>query len=69
MPSANIKSGDQVIADFLQAAEHDASLHQDVVAAIRKLVTQGKLNKTQLLRSLESLRATAEQDPRSGYAE
>jgi hypothetical protein len=65
MAATNIKSGDQVISDFLKTAEQNPGLDQGVVAAICNLVAEGKLSKKQLQHSLDSLRQAAEQ-PASG---
>ena len=52
MGSPPIKSGIEVVRDFLDCLQSNTALDPNVVAAIQELQRQGKLTKTRLLQAL-----------------
>jgi hypothetical protein len=57
MASEVIKSGPQVVSEFLDSLQGDESIDKDTLSAVHELFEAGKLTKTRLLNSLEALRA------------
>lgn len=56
MASEDIKTGSEVVSEFLESLQGDESIDADTLDALRDLFKLGKLSKTQLLKSLELLR-------------
>ena len=59
MSSEKIKSGSQVVSDFLKSLQDSSDMDPDTLASVRTLFKEGKLTKTRLIGSLEALRTTA----------
>ncbi|MEJ2378389.1 MAG: hypothetical protein P8Y71_24395 [Pseudolabrys sp.] len=59
MASDQIKSGVEVVTDFLESLQGDKDIDADTLHAVRELFDAGKLTKTRLQNSLDELRATA----------
>ncbi len=59
MASDQIKSGVEVVTDFLESLQGDKDIDADTLGAVRELFDAGKLTKTRLQNSLDELRATA----------
>lgn len=59
MASEEIKTGSQVVSEFLESLQGDESVDAATLGAIRELFKAGKLSKTQVLKSLETLRTKA----------
>ena len=59
MASEEIKSGTQVVSEFLASLQGDATIDTGTLGAVHDLFETGKLNRTQLLNALEALRAKA----------
>lgn len=51
-----LKTGDEVVKDFIKSLEKDASLDKDVVDAISSLYAQQKLTPTRLQKILDAKR-------------
>lgn len=64
MSSEEIKSGTQVVTDFIESLQGDETIDAATLNATRDLFKQGKLSKTQLLKVLDVLRTKAVQDAR-----
>ena len=64
MSSEEIKSGTQVVTDFIESLQGDETVDAPTLNATRDLFKLGKLNKTQLLKALDALRTRAVQDAR-----
>ncbi len=54
-----IRSGPEIVADFIQTIKADSSLDKLTIEAIEALYRDGKLTWTNLLRSLEETRGKA----------
>ena len=52
----HVRSGPEIVTDFVASLKDDSSLDRATVAAIDDLVTKGKLTFTNLLKSLEEAR-------------
>lgn len=59
MASDQIKSGVEVVSDFLESLQGDKDIDADTLGAARELFDAGKLTKTRLQNSLDALRAAA----------
>ncbi len=59
MSSEDIKSGSQVISEFLVSLQRDENIDAGTLTAVRELFAVGKLSKTHLLNSLATLRTDA----------
>lgn len=59
MASENIKSGSEVVKEFLDSLQDDGAIDADTLAAVYDLFKTGKLSRIRLLRALEALRASA----------
>ena len=59
MASEEIKTGTQVVSEFLESLQGDESIDADTLGAVCDLFKTGKLSKMQLLKSLEVLRVKA----------
>lgn len=59
MTTENIKSANDVIADFLDAQAEKTEMDKGTITAVRDLKSQGNLTKTKLLRQLEEVREAA----------
>ena len=57
MPAEKIKSGSQVVSEFVKSLQGDETIDKDTLGALRDLFQTGKLSKIRLLDSLEALRA------------
>jgi len=57
MASKEIKTGTQVVSEFLESLQGHETIDADTLGALHHLFKTGKLNKTQLLNALEPLRA------------
>jgi hypothetical protein len=55
-----IRSGPQVVQDFLTELQNDAAVDHSTLAAIRQLYQDEKLTHTNLLRKLEDARKVSE---------
>lgn len=64
MSSEEIRSGTQVVTDFIESLQGDETIDAATLNATRDLFELGKLNKTQLLKALDALRTKAVQDAR-----
>ena len=51
-----IKSGPEVVTDFLETLKANKKVDEKIVGALTALVSEGKLSKTRLLNSMQSLR-------------
>ena len=56
MTERQIKSGQQIVEEFLAAMEADISIDSETVAAISSLWQQNKLNHNRLQQELEKVR-------------
>jgi hypothetical protein len=56
-----IKSGGEILSEFLDALEPGESLDMQTITSIRELHEAGKLSRTRLLQTLEEVRSTAQQ--------
>jgi len=54
-----IKSGLEIISEFLASLDEGSSIDPQTVASIRELHKSGKLTQTRLLQSLEQARSSA----------
>jgi hypothetical protein len=61
MTSENIRSGSQVIIEFLVSLQGDENVDVGTLTEVRELFEAGKLSKTRLLNSLATLRTDAAQ--------
>ena len=59
MASDQIKSGVEVVTDFLESLQGDKDIDSDTLGAVRELFDAGKLTRTRLQNSLDALRAAA----------
>lgn len=60
MPSDDIKSGAEVISEFLSSlSKDDKAMDQNTLQAIQSLHDAKRLTRSQLLQALEALRARA----------
>jgi hypothetical protein len=59
MASEEIKTGSQVVTEFLESLQEDLNVDGATLAALRELFKTQKLTKTRLLRVLEEQRAKA----------
>jgi len=59
MDSDEIKTGEAVIADFLQTLGKNSDIDAATVKTIQGLFESGKLTKIRLLRSLEEARSSS----------
>lgn len=57
MAKSGIKSGEEVVADFLETIGANADVDAATLACIQTLRGEGKLSKTALLKSLQTTRA------------
>jgi hypothetical protein len=62
MSSEDIRTGSQVVTDFLESLQGKDDIDAATLNAASDLFKLGKLNKIQLLKSLDALRAQAVQD-------
>jgi hypothetical protein len=51
-----VRSGPEIVSDFVAALREDSTLDPTTVATIEDLLTKGKLTFVNLLKSLEELR-------------
>lgn len=58
MSSEDIKSGSEVVSEFLDSLHGDEAIDADTLTAVHELFKTGKLSRTRLLRALEKLRAS-----------
>jgi len=56
MTEMGIKSGEEVVSDFLTAIRAKSAVDTDTLSEIQTLRTEGKLSKVALLKSLQTLR-------------
>jgi hypothetical protein len=59
MSSEDIKSGSQVIREFLVSLQRGENIDAGILTAVRELFAVGKLSKTHLLNALATLRTDA----------
>lgn len=59
MTSDDIKSGSQVISEFLDSLQHDQDIDPGTLTAVCELFEAGKLSRTRLLSSLAAFRSDA----------
>ncbi len=59
MGSEDIKSGSEVVSEFLDSLQGDQAIDADTVAAVHDLFKTGKLSRFRLSSALERLRASA----------
>jgi hypothetical protein len=59
MDSKIIKSGFEVVREFLDSLRGDKTIDADTLAAVHDLFETGKLSRTRLLVALEALRVSA----------
>lgn len=59
MPSEEIKTGSQVVSEFLESLQGEQNIDGDTLDALRSLFKTQKLTKTRLLKSLEEQRGKA----------
>lgn len=57
MPAEEIKSGSQVVSEFVKSLQGDETIDVDTLGALRDLFQSGILSKIRLLDALEALRA------------
>jgi hypothetical protein len=55
-PTIQLRSGLEIVTDFVASLKENKSLDADTVAAVEDLLAKGKLTFTNLLKSLEDLR-------------
>ena len=65
MGSEDIKTGSEVVTDFLESLQGDESIDADTLSVLWDLFESGRLSKTQILKSLEAVRAMAPEVPGS----
>lgn len=58
MGSEDIRSGSEVVSEFLDSLQGEEAIDADTLAAVHNLFKTGKLSRIQLLRALEALRAS-----------
>lgn len=56
MPDTDIKSGEEVVTDFLAAMENNPNVDPDTLGCILRLRANGKVTKTSLLKELQNIR-------------
>ena len=56
----NIKSGQEVLAEFITQISENKELDFDIVAKVKELHQNNKLSKTNLINALEALRTSNE---------
>ena len=56
MAEVGIKSGEEVVSEFLEAIEGNAAVDPDTLSAIQTLRSESKLSKVALLKSLQTHR-------------
>jgi hypothetical protein len=55
-PTSHVRSGPEIVADFVASLKEDLTLDAGTVIVIEELLTKGKLTFTNLLKSLEEIR-------------
>jgi hypothetical protein len=63
MPSEEIKSGSQVVSEFLELLQGDQNIDGDTLDALRNLFKTQKLTKTRLLKKAQPHRYDCEWRP------
>ena len=56
MSDGTIKSGDELVSEFLDSIAGQAEVDDNTLASVKTLQTKGKLTKTALLKSLQKVR-------------
>ena len=59
MSSEDIKSGPEVVSEFLDSRHGDEAIDADTLTVVHELFKTGKLSRTRLLHALKELRASA----------
>lgn len=58
MGSEDIKSGSEVVSEFLNSLQGDEAIDSDTLASVHDLFEMNKLNRNRLFGALEALRAS-----------
>jgi hypothetical protein len=59
LAGSRVRSGPEIVADFIASLKEDATLDAATITAIETLSIKGKLTFTNLLKSLEDARGTS----------